>query len=489
MSMSRSISRSTSRSGGEATKEQALQRIGSISSDSNSSVGSDIEVGVPANRPRGCGTSLPASRSSDKDSTLSFPPLSSPTGQWYPNWMLVAGDSHGIVTITRGCGSSVNRHNTSLYGLSRLPIMPANTISVSLRGKEKEKVDMRDQTKALAMGVSAMIFVSSDYNSTSSSMYNGYNSNMSELASTSVDSLSSKNSHIHTSHASHASHTSHTTTTTTTTGNSLNSVSDDVSDLLAVGTVGGDLAVVCVQTGSIVFQTKGHIGAVTDLAVGTSCRRGSEFLSCGVDRNITLWSINSRGIGLGGSAAVPLARLISVDSTRLGSPTLLKCAPSPVTGLSVGGRDSSLLLSSSAEGLIRMWDLAYDLHSPCRLPDPDPYHRHTDRVTAMHWNSNEEHCFYTASHDGTVRVWDSISGHCQHFLNVFPGSGNGEDGSAEGITAMSVSSLFTLPLCATSSFSSLPEGEKNNSFSHRRCIVTSSWSGKVRVHCSTDEKK
>ena len=68
-----------------------------------------------------------------------------------------------------------------------------------------------------------------------------------------------------------------------------------------------------------------------------------------------------------------------------------------------------------------MWDISCDLQSPCRVLG-DAQTRHSNRISAIHWSNgpDDASCLYSASHDGTVRIWDVINGSLIHSFVAFP---------------------------------------------------------------------
>ena len=66
-----------------------------------------------------------------------------------------------------------------------------------------------------------------------------------------------------------------------------------------------------------------------------------------------------------------------------------------MTGIAVGGGDSSLVISSSADGQVRIWDLRFNFNVPCRV-----LKGHSNRVSSLYWDGHSD--FHTASHDGRI---------------------------------------------------------------------------------------
>ena len=70
-----------------------------------------------------------------------------------------------------------------------------------------------------------------------------------------------------------------------------------------------------------------------------------------------------------------------------------QCAYSAITGIAVGGGDNSLVVSSSADGQVRLWDLRFNVNVPCRV-----LKGHSNRISSLCWDGRSD--FHTASHDG-----------------------------------------------------------------------------------------
>jgi hypothetical protein len=106
-----------------------------------------------------------------------------------------------------------------------------------------------------------------------------------------------------------------------------------------------------------------------------------------------------------------------------------KSSSGPITDMAVGGLDQSLVISTSADGIIKLWDLRYNLMMPYQTIMNGHY---PNRITSVIWEKKKifsrrqqqqqqqaggggsssvyEDFFYTASYDGTVRSWDVITG-------------------------------------------------------------------------------
>jgi hypothetical protein len=284
--------------------------------------------------------------------------------------------------------------------------------------------------------------------------------------------------------------------------------------LLAVGSVTGVVAVVDINVGHSIFAVDGHASQVAKLVPV----KPNVFLSAGYDRMMKLWDIRMRhaiatgstgtsnlagtvpgsaaasslvGSGTGGaggsatagSAAAGLIKLY--EERSLGGYLLKRCASAAISEVVVGGWDNSLVISASADGEIRLWDLKYDLHNPCTT-----INAHRDRITSILWNNQEE--FYTSSFDGSVRAWDSIHARSTHCLQVFAPN-------TEGITQLHMTDFYhkiaaTLPLApATAALPSSTSASSGIAMAgvaapqqqmtlHRQCMVVSGWAGSLKVY-------
>lgn len=180
--------------------------------------------------------------------------------------------------------------------------------------------------------------------------------------------------------------------------------------------------------------------------------RNKEFLTCSLDRNIKLWDIRTKN-----KTGVSTLTQKTVERS-LGRENYYKCSNSPITAMTVGGLDNSLVISTSADGFIKIWDLRFDLNSPCSI-----IRGHSNRISTIQWNGRTD--FHTASHDGTVKSWDSINGQCNNILPMFD--------SDHGIIGTSMST-----------FPSGISADENGigSLLFRNCVVGSSWNGVIRAY-------
>lgn len=224
-------------------------------------------------------------------------------------------------------------------------------------------------------------------------------------------------------------------------------------EYLGVGTSTGLISVLDIHTAVPIYQVAGHTARVTQL-IGL---RANEFISCSMDRSIKLWDIRTRNRPTHTFAGKIL------EERSLGPNNYRKCAASPITAIAVGGGDNSLVISTSADGVVRLWDRRYDVNVPCCVTQG-----HSNRITSIAWNGVDE--FHTASHDGTVRTWDSINGQNTAMLQAF---------DEEGITAMRMTTFK----CAQH-ITITPRGPvtftDHDKLSTRTCIVASGWNGTIK---------
>lgn len=195
----------------------------------------------------------------------------------------------------------------------------------------------------------------------------------------------------------------------------------NIDPWLALGNASGVVAVLDIEHRAPLFHCEGHNGPVSKLLP----LNPNEFLSASFDRSIKLWDIRMKqkaailgaSISTGWGSSAETHPNGAFNERALGRPNWRRCAASPLTDVVAGGWDNSLIISSSADGFIKMWDLRYDLHKPCHS-----IHGHSSRISSMVWNGNKE--FFTSSYDGTVKSWDSISGKSTSILHAFSNSAN-----------------------------------------------------------------
>ena len=214
------------------------------------------------------------------------------------------------------------------------------------------------------------------------------------------------------------------------------------------------------------------VGAMDNASQRLHQHRVCLAVSCGVDRLLSVWTIRTRSPahqqqqqqqeqaeGLkGADAAVAVvgghvvARLIVGDAagTKRASLGAFTCAalleqtssaptpgsPSgpgvinPGNAATEGVTSSSMILATgSSDGKVRIFNLRHDHHRASVVLSG-----HTDRITAIAWpssstrttssssssSSSPSSSLYTASFDGSVRVWDPLRGVCVCVSEVYP---------------------------------------------------------------------
>jgi len=338
-------------------------------------------------------------------------------------WLLYSGDSSGGVAITRGSETSSNSMSSAAN------IFPQNNDSDTVIG-----------------GITTLALIGGN----SASTHHIQSNQHSPFAASGITGSIWKNMR----------------------GNTNNRLSQ-YQDILVVGTSSGIVSALDVSTATPVFHSHGHRDKVVQV-VGL---KSNEFLSCSLDRTIKLWDIRvksrSSGKALGGSSSIP-----QYGCRNLGSPSHRKCAASPVTSIAIGGWDNSLVISTSADGFVRIWDLRFNFNVPCRI-----LKGHTNRITSLCWDGRND--FHSASHDGTVRSWDSISGQCTNVIHAFANDSDCQFSmpESEGITHLAMSQF------RGGGFSSSTSEYGNNYSPDRRsappslkhCVVARSWSGALKT--------
>ncbi|PWW72346.1 WD40 repeat-like protein [Tuber magnatum] len=188
----------------------------------------------------------------------------------------------------------------------------------------------------------------------------------------------------------------------------------------------------------------GHRGTVEKISVDSSSGR---VLSAGMDSLVGFWTTNiSEASKTPKEAPVPRAKRRKETSTgppRYGPLRMLEGHTSPVSAVVFDPKDSTVGYSISWDHTIRTWDLAtyslvdtrttqHPLLSVCVLPklsllacgsaarhitlhDPrvsastvttSTLRGHTNAVVALSPNKSSEWQMVSASHDGTLRIWD-----------------------------------------------------------------------------------
>lgn len=252
-----------------------------------------------------------------------------------------------------------------------------------------------------------------------------------------------------------------------------------VDPLLALGTAAGHVAVVDINVGHSIFSVEGHAARVSKILPV----KQNVFLTAGYDRMMKMWDIRMRTAISTTMNVVStnksLATFKPYEERPLGGYLMKRCATAAISEVAVGGWDSSLLISASADGEIRLWDLKYDLHNPCTT-----IAGHSDRITGILWNSQEE--FHTASYDGTICSWDSIHAKCSSRLQVF--EHQPAVGYTEGILQMQMTDFYHRVSSVAPSVSTANSGTAGDGVAsaqrmvlHRQCVLASGWMGKLKV--------
>lgn len=324
------------------------------------------------------------------------------------SWLLACGDSKGDITVTRG---DHNEHHSISLGAGLRSLYSANT----------------------------HVPFSAAPSSSSGSLLAGTDPAISALCFVSCGSVPAGNSFAH----NFVNFGSEARRMSTAPRPSPTSAAMD-SWWLALGTAGGGVGVIDIATGTPVFLTDGHGAKVTKILP----IKPFEFITSGNDRSIKIWDIRVRG-----KAAVN-AR--AFDERVLGTLTR-RCGCGPVTDMAVGGQDNTLVISTTADGMVKLWDLRYDVHAPC-----SEIRAHKHRISSVIWSDRA--AFHTASYDGTVRSWDSIHGSNLRVLPAF---------ESEGIEEMAMSTVHAQG-----------EGREDQDSGHagsRTCVTTVGWSGAVKL--------
>jgi WD40 repeat protein len=245
-----------------------------------------------------------------------------------------------------------------------------------------------------------------------------------------------------------------------------------VDPILAVGSAAGGLAIVDLVAGRNSCDIDAHHSQVSKLL----SLKQNEFISAGLDRSIKLWDVRMKQRAGTLAAGVVQRQIICID-TELGKHDLSRCAASPITEVVTGGWDNSLVMSASADGYIRVWDLRYDLQNPV-----NNFLAHSGRISSMVWNGRKE--FFSASYDGTVKSWDSINGRNTSILNVFYSTKRGSLSSRSNSTH-GHSTNFPLHEGISSmkmtDFTVLEEEDTTKTLKSRSVIITSGVLGTLKT--------
>jgi WD40 repeat protein len=176
-----------------------------------------------------------------------------------------------------------------------------------------------------------------------------------------------------------------------------------------------------------------------------------------------------------------------------------KSSYSPITDISVGGLDSSVVISTSADGIIKLWDLRSNLVTPYHTIMNGHY---PNRITSLLWENQslkfrhqssltEDYAnfFYTAGYDGCVRSWDVITGNNHQSFNIdhAPSAGGSSQLEREKITQMIKPCFFYEENVVSDARANASAGaEATNNFTksnrlYRNCLVTKNWMGSIQL--------
>ena len=390
------------------------------------------------------------------------------------NWILASGDANGNICISRGSDKSASSSSSSTTSILRM-IQPSIKQTNSNSSNNINNNNNNNDTTT-----------NNNYSNGMNSRNNSRNYRMrSSDNSISISCLS----FLH--------------TTNNNNYNSSNSDSSNSNDYLIVGNVYGTIAVIDVTTAIPIIQVdNAHQGVVSRIVKIND----NEFISCSHDRCIKLWDLRSKNqpSSLQSPSSSSQSRFISpsqlsVGSSSLSSPPLpsLSLSPfnsysslnevehrligsndhhlsstSPITHLVVGGLDNTIILSSTANGLIHSWDLRYSMTIP-RVTIA----AHSDRVTSLLWSqgpSSHHHGggsnsssssggdIYSSSLDGTIKSWDS-----NNYLNT----GTIQAYSNDGVVSM------TMAMTTSRMGNDIDIDAKGTTTTS---IVTNSWKGRLK---------
>lgn len=83
-------------------------------------------------------------------------------------------------------------------------------------------------------------------------------------------------------------------------------------------------------------------------------------------------------------------------------------------------RDSTIATAGSSDCVVFVWDVTEAERALCKvdsLPEPVRLAGHTDVITAVRVDAENGH-LYSASVDGSVRIWDRTTGNCVNIVRV-----------------------------------------------------------------------
>jgi WD40 repeat protein len=173
-----------------------------------------------------------------------------------------------------------------------------------------------------------------------------------------------------------------------------------------------------------------------------------------------------------------------------------KSSYSPITDVAVGGLDSSVVISTSADGIIKLWDLRSNLVTPYHTIMNGHY---PNRITSLLWEDQSlkyrhqssrsddyANFFYTAGYDGCVRSWDVITGNNHQSFHIDSAPSATGPGRAlsppEKIVQMIKPSFFYEDNPVSEVRAPEVTGNLNNrNRLYRNCLVTKNWMGSIQL--------
>ena len=392
------------------------------------------------------------------------------------NWILASGDANGNICISRGSDQSSSSSLSS------------TTTSILRRIQPSIKQTNRNSSNN--------IIINNNINNDTTTN-NDYSNGMNSRNNSSNYRMRSSDNSISISCLSFL-HTTNNNNYNSSNSNSSNSNSNS-NDYLIVGNVYGTIAVIDVTTAIPIIQVdNAHQGVVSRIVKIND----NEFISCSHDRCIKLWDLRSKNqpsslqspssssqsrfispsqlsVGSSSSSSPPLPSLLLspfnsysslnlVEHRLIGSNDHHLSSTSPITHVVVGGLDNTIILSSTANGLIHSWDLRYSMTIP-RVTIA----AHSDRVTSLLWSqgpsshhhggSSSSSSIYSSSLDGTIKSWDS-----NNYLNT----GTIQAYSNDGVVSMTMATT-------TSRMGNDVDMDAKGTTT-TTSIVTNSWKGRLK---------
>lgn len=175
-------------------------------------------------------------------------------------------------------------------------------------------------------------------------------------------------------------------------------------DIVAVGNQCGVIELLDVrETVRAMYRVQAHFSRINSIQF----LRPQEFVSSSADRGLSLWDMRVRSPVAfmhddagGGTSGRDESFLCE---TTFGPNSSQKAAHGPITSLAVGGQDNALIISASADNLIKIWDYRFVASKPSVV-----LKGHKNRVTSIAWDPSGR--LQSCSLDGTIRTWETISG-------------------------------------------------------------------------------